>query len=310
MTYVPQMYDKVFYDGVSKEYLYCLFTVVDFDQKWYKLVYKPEGEEAIEFLIDRPDLLTFCYNGSPKYNIGDEVCYFPFGVENSDFFVKGVIVTASPSLTAEPNTYGIAGKSIYRPVNGMLDYRESKFADAKNIAEAELADKYSGVRVSEKKLFVLTPTADATLVTLKHIKRVSDLMTLAATQLITRGVNHDASKLQVPESFFLNMMQHLVDTEGNAPYGSPEYKRRTAILKPMLAHHYNANSHHPEHFTNGIYGMNILDVIEMAMDWVAASERGQESFVNLTHAAERYNMSDQLKQIFANTYDSMGIKWK
>lgn len=40
-----------------------------------------------------------------------------------------------------------------------------------------------------------------------------------------------------------------------------------------LLHHHCHNSHHPEHYANGIYGMSDLDLAEMVADCTA---RGQE----------------------------------
>jgi len=40
-----------------------------------------------------------------------------------------------------------------------------------------------------------------------------------------------------------------------------------------LVHHHTNNRHHPEHFTNGIYGMNDIDIAEMVAD---ATARAQE----------------------------------
>ena len=105
-------------------------------------------------------------------------------------------------------------------------------------------------------------------------------------------------------------MQKIIDEEGQAPYGSAEYKRRTALLGPMLEHHYANNSHHPEHYENGVDGMNLFDVMEMFFDWKAASERGEESKMNITHASERYKLSDQLRNIFKNTADYLDFSHK
>ena len=43
--------------------------------------------------------------------------------------------------------------------------------------------------------------------------------------------------------------------------------------KDGIEHHYAVNSHHPEHYEAGIAGMSLFDLIEMLVDWKAASER-------------------------------------
>lgn len=150
----------------------------------------------------------------------------------------------------------------------------------------------------------------AELVTYKHIKRVNELLGEAAIELIKRGNRHDNSKFTPEELEPLQAMQDLVDEQGQAPYGSAEYERRREILKPMLDHHYDRNSHHPEFYDNGIDGMDLFDLIEMFFDWKAASERGEESAVGLSSSKERFKMSDQLFGIFKNTCDNMGYKWQ
>lgn len=88
--------------------------------------------------------------------------------------------------------------------------------------------------------------SSAELITYKHVKRVNELLGEFAIELIRRGNRHDDTKFLPAELGPLEEMQKLVDKEGQAPYGSEEYKRRLEILKPMLDHHYANNSHHPE----------------------------------------------------------------
>jgi hypothetical protein len=151
---------------------------------------------------------------------------------------------------------------------------------------------------------------DAELITLRHIKRVNELLGEFAIELITRGNIHDDSKFDPEELNPLQEMQDLVDREGQAPYGSDEYERRRQLLKPMLDHHYAYNSHHPEHTTKGINGMSLFDVVEMSLDWIAASERGGEAVVGLTSSQERFKIDNQLMDILKNTYDTLNVKYK
>jgi hypothetical protein len=152
--------------------------------------------------------------------------------------------------------------------------------------------------------------SSAELVTLKHIKRVSQLLGEFAIELIRRGNVHDNSKFEPEELVPLQHMQELVEKEGQASYGSDEYKRRLGILKPMLDHHYKNNSHHPEHYENGIDDMSLYDIVEMFCDWKAASERGEESEVNLSSSKERFNISDQLFSIFESSCKVNNWKYK
>lgn len=149
-------------------------------------------------------------------------------------------------------------------------------------------------------------TASAEIATRKHMQRVSELMGEAACELIKRAAKHDLSKLTAIELEPLQRMQDIIDAEGQAPYGSDEYKRRTKMLGPMLANHYANNSHHPEHYARGVDDMDLFDVIEMFLDWKAASERGEESSMNINKACERFEVSDQLRLVMMNTASRLG----
>ena len=149
-------------------------------------------------------------------------------------------------------------------------------------------------------------TTKAELVTRKHMQRVAALLMGAAKELLNRAEAHDLSKLLLVELEPLQRMQDVIDKESQAPYGSDEYRRRTAMLGDMTKHHYLHNSHHPEHYTAGIDGMDLFDVLEMFLDWKAASERGEESKVNITASVGRFKISHQLEQILRNTAVNAG----
>jgi len=153
-------------------------------------------------------------------------------------------------------------------------------------------------------------TDKAEAITRKHMQRVSELLGLAASVLIQRGSNHDLSKLKQVELEPLQRMQDVIDREGQVPYGTPEYKKRTDMLGEMWKHHVANNSHHPEHYVNGVNGMCLFDVMEMFFDWKAASERGEEEHMSITKACERYKIDDQLKSILINTAKRMNYKYE
>jgi len=152
------------------------------------------------------------------------------------------------------------------------------------------------------------PTAKE--VTYAHVNRVSELLGEAAIELIKRGARHDRSKFEPVELDPLQRMQDLIDKEGQAPYGTDEYRRRTALLGEMLAHHYAHNTHHPEHYRNSVAGMDLFDLIEMFFDWKAASERGEESEMNLSYSINKLEMPSMLESILRNTADRLGYKTK
>lgn len=149
---------------------------------------------------------------------------------------------------------------------------------------------------------------DSRIDTYEHIGRVNELMGVCATNVIERGAVHDQSKLISPEK---ESFDSLVPKLKEMAYGSPEYKAALAELKPALEHHYAANHHHPEHFKDGVAGMSLFDVLEMLMDWKAASERmkdGGNIARSIEINTERFGIAPQLAQILKNTVAEMG--WK
>lgn len=141
--------------------------------------------------------------------------------------------------------------------------------------------------------------------TLAHIARVRDLITECSQNLIERALVHDDSKLAEPEKSAFDSVSGKLKTMA---YGTPEYKAALAELGPALRHHYDANTHHPEHFPNGIAGMSLFDVMEMLMDWKAATERmkdGGNIHASLEHNIGRFKIEPQLASILANTIAEM-----
>jgi hypothetical protein len=147
---------------------------------------------------------------------------------------------------------------------------------------------------------------DSTADTLLHIKRVNELLFRCAKDLMARGIYHDSSKLRDPEkALFDEMTPKLKELK----YGTDEYKQSLADLKPALDHHYANNSHHPEYYEDGITGMDLFDVIEMLMDWKAATERTKDGDIvkSIAINRDRFKISDQLYHILMNTIENMGI---
>lgn len=143
--------------------------------------------------------------------------------------------------------------------------------------------------------------------TLTHIERVQTLIQTAISNLALRATVHDLSKLQEPEKSAFDRLKAL-SLSGMA-YGSEEYRACLRKEKPAIEHHYKANSHHPEFFQNGVDGMSLFDLVEMLMDWKAATERmkdGGDIHASLQHNIGRFKIEPQLASILANTIREMG----
>ena len=142
---------------------------------------------------------------------------------------------------------------------------------------------------------------DSTVDTLKHQKRVCYYLIEASKELLTRASIHDSSKLETPEK---ELFDEFSSKLASSTYGSPEYINFLEGLKDALDHHYQNNTHHPQHYEDGVDGMNLFDIIEMFYDWKAASERhGDGNFEDsLKLNKDRFHLSDQLYSIFCNTF--------
>lgn len=143
--------------------------------------------------------------------------------------------------------------------------------------------------------------------TLKHIKRVAQLMNDAASELIRRANVHDDSKLLSPEK---ELFDEFTPKLKGTTYGSDEYKDFLKQLKVGLDHHYANNTHHPEHYENGVNGFDLFDLIEMFFDWKAATERHADGniFKSLQINKDRFGLSDQLIDILTNTANRLNYK--
>lgn len=172
--------------------------------------------------------------------------------------------------------------------------------------------------------------------TWQHIDLVMRLLASAQIELMKRAVTHDRTKLTTPErEMFAEMRTNLREIT----YGSPEYKKNLKeMLGKALEHHYEHNRHHPEFFepqeensdiheykkfvnwivgkdvdnddileqaeqTSSINKMNLFDLLEMFIDWTAASQRHADGDINksIEINTARFALSPQLVEIFKNT---------
>ena len=141
--------------------------------------------------------------------------------------------------------------------------------------------------------------------TLKHIEHVAVWLGQVIENLQARGMKHDLSKLKEPEKAIFDAVTPKLKT---LTYGSEEYKAALTEMGEALAHHYAHNSHHPEHYPNGIEDMSLLDLVEMFCDWKAASLRHADGDFgkSLEINRQRFAVSDQLARIFENTCRELG----
>lgn len=133
-----------------------------------------------------------------------------------------------------------------------------------------------------------------------HINLVRIYLRRAAVELLQRGEVHDLSKFSPEE---VKAFTEFTPKLRGATYGSEEYNSFLCEMKPALDHHYAACRHHPDHFPNGLEDMNLIDVLEMFLDWLASSKRHNDGDIlrSIEINQKRFSMDDQLAQIFRNT---------
>lgn len=146
---------------------------------------------------------------------------------------------------------------------------------------------------------------DSTTDTLEHIRRVNGLLMECIRELSRRAEAHDQSKLEEPEK---SEYDRLTPKLKESTYGSDEYKGFLKEMKEALEHHYAHNSHHPEHYEQGVEGMNLFDLLEMLMDWKAATERHDDGDIEKSIGINepRFGYDHQLRKILTNTAEYMG----
>lgn len=129
---------------------------------------------------------------------------------------------------------------------------------------------------------------------------VLDVLDKFITVFQKQIAKHDASKLVSPEKDAWDVFTPML---AGMEYNSKEYKECLKKLKPTLDHHYGNNSHHPEHYKNGINDMNLFDLIEMFCDWKAAVRRNKNGNLqkSIDINEERFKMDKFLADIFRNT---------
>jgi hypothetical protein len=138
---------------------------------------------------------------------------------------------------------------------------------------------------------------DSTQDVMKHKEAVEVLLNAVALALQLRAGWHDDSKLEEPEK---SMFDQWVPELKVRQYGSPEYMDALREMGEGLKHHYANNRHHPEHFDDGVSGMNLIDLVEMVCDWCASAKvRGNQ--VDMTNQMQRFNLDPQLVAIIENT---------
>ena len=139
----------------------------------------------------------------------------------------------------------------------------------------------------------------------EHIGRVQHHMAHVITTLLARSNSHDRSKYS-QEELGLVLGKPAFD---KFEYMSPEERAALEAVKESLVYHYARNSHHPEYYSiSGVYGMSLLDLLEMVCDWKAAGEMSANGNFkqSIEFNTERFSLTPELVKILENTGRELG----
>jgi len=151
----------------------------------------------------------------------------------------------------------------------------------------------------------------------KHRAILGRFMLRVCLRLLKRAWRHDLSKYNPRECHDLVLARHKY--AGVIP-SSPEYIKSLELVTSSLDYHFQANSHHPEHFMlidnqffglgASVEGMPLLDVIEMLCDWKAnsVSRSPGESFASIIRIQkEKYNITEAFASSLLITAYELGF---
>lgn len=140
--------------------------------------------------------------------------------------------------------------------------------------------------------------------TKEHISQVRFFLIQFAIKILTRAMVHDNSKLESPELDIFTVFTPQLRT---LTYGSEDYQSTLKKMEKALDHHYSKNSHHPEHYSDGINGMNLVDIVEMICDWKASSMRHDDGNIrnSIDFNQKRFKIDQNLINIINNTLNEM-----
>jgi hypothetical protein len=136
--------------------------------------------------------------------------------------------------------------------------------------------------------------------TLRHIETVRNYLDQCIHELINRAQKHDQSKLEDPE---VEIFDQFTPKLRDCTYGSEEYRGYMKEMQVAIRHHNENNRHHPEHFKDEMLGMNLIDLLEMLVDWYASGKRHNDGdiYKSIEINAKRFSIPEPLVKILYNT---------
>lgn len=141
---------------------------------------------------------------------------------------------------------------------------------------------------------------DSTKDTEEHRRNIMLNVQDFCNKITLRAAKHDLSKLESPEKEGFDKSGVRLE---DLTYNSKEYQASLVALSTTLEHHYKHNDHHPQHYQNGVAGMNLYSLVEMYEDWKASSKRTKDGDIvkSVTSNIGKFNIDEQLASILMNT---------
>ena len=115
---------------------------------------------------------------------------------------------------------------------------------------------------------------------IKHSQGVGLLLMKVCKELMVRSITHDASKF-LEEDLDRHIeaaqrKQELIEKHGMTHDGDMDRNFREEY-KEIADEHARRNRHHVEHHTHGFLDMDLMDVLEMLLDWCqSAADNGDD----------------------------------
>jgi hypothetical protein len=133
----------------------------------------------------------------------------------------------------------------------------------------------------------------------EHRNRVQEKLLKIVRELYNRAEAHDKSKLEDPEYTGWRQM----DKEPRYKYGTPEYFAKMRKYQWVFDEHYKKNRHHPEYWQGFFHEMDLVDFLEMIIDWCSYKEdiHAEEMIEIVTENCERFHFPPLLKDLAINT---------
>jgi len=137
--------------------------------------------------------------------------------------------------------------------------------------------------------------------TLIHKLWILYYIVIFCIRLIWRGIIHDISKFKCNAE--AKLLSENIGKLKYTTYGSKKYFNLLKDIQPFLDHHYTNNRHHPEHYLNGYKEMSLIDIVEMFLDWKAATKKHNngDMRISIKTNKERFSLSDDIVEIFTNS---------